>query len=987
MRYSKKIFPSFILYLFLVCKPFIGYGQFYNIKHFNTEDGLPSPEVYNMLQDSKGYMWFATDMGISRYNGYEFKNFSTENGLPDNSVFGLSEDDKGRIWIRSLSGKLAYILNDSIYTLPCNAAITKQLEYKLNTSVYVDAGDTIWLGVYGNFMLKINPGWQNKQVQKISLSENGLYFCSFNNNELIYGGNNFSGKCYITSYDKRGNKIFQLNAGIEFKNKIKQRYYALDLKDGSYLLSIDNELFLCNNKQILSRVKETATIISFTADKDKSILCCLYNGIKIYKDKSLLEHTLLNESTGKVITAVVTDRENELWYTTEGHGVYYIPFREGRYYTTEHNLPQSRISCILAQNNKVITGHLNREIRVIKKDSVAPVQLDFNKNYVNGNDRVTCFYSPQQNELYIGKHLNIYKLNPDDTKNCTVYKTGGAKKIIKSPDSNIWILRNTHLTKLNVKNNFSVMEDISFGNFTDDIYESKNAVVWLCTNKGLYAYKNGSIISPEKMNPLLSSRIVNITEDKNGDLWMASRGEGVLVKRGDTVVQIKKENGLASNMCRDIFIDHNNTIWVGSNNGLSKITLRAKEPFTYKVDVFTEKNGLLSNEVNHIIEYNSELWLTHNDAISVLNPSALKNNLAPPPVYVVNTTINNKTYKENSLRLDYSKNYLSISYIGLSYKMPGSIEYKYKMEGLDTSWIYTKYTSAQFQTLSPGTYKFIVYAKNNDGYWSNKPAELSLVVLPAWWQTWVFYILVFTSLTGLIYLLVKKRIDLVQQRRHEKSEFKTKIATNELKALRAQMNPHFIFNAINSVQHFITSNDPVASQKHLSKFAKLIRYVVDNSKPGTIPIEKELEAIKIFLDLEALRFENRFEYFIHVDNKIDTAFVQIPSMLIQPYIENAIWHGIMPKDGKGKIEVSIELLENTLKCIVEDNGIGRKKSKEFQAQQKFKTHKSIGMSNTRERLEIINQLNNSALSVQIIDLLDKEGNALGTRVELFIPFY
>ncbi|MBC7864878.1 MAG: histidine kinase, partial [Bacteroidia bacterium] len=211
------------------------------------------------------------------------------------------------------------------------------------------------------------------------------------------------------------------------------------------------------------------------------------------------------------------------------------------------------------------------------------------------------------------------------------------------------------------------------------------------------------------------------------------------------------------------------------------------------------------------------------------------------------------------------------------------------------------------------------------------------------------------------------------------------VAAAELKALRTQMSPHFVFNAINSVQHFITSNDPDSSQRYLSKFAKLIRYVVDNSKPGAIPLERELEAITLFMDIEALRFENRFEYEIIIDKKIDQGFVHIPSMLIQPYIENAIWHGLMHKKGKGKITVSIQLTDGFIKCTIEDNGVGRKKSLEFKSNQNFRAHKSVGMTITQERLEIINALNNSRLSVSITDLEDKEGTSCGTRVELFIP--
>ncbi len=449
---------------------------------------------------------------------------------------------------------------------------------------------------------------------------------------------------------------------------------------------------------------------------------------------------------------------------------------------------------------------------------------------------------------------------------------------------------------------------------------------------------------------------------------------------------ITQKDGLASNMCRNLFIDQRNTIWVGSNGGLSKIDLKLIGPFGYDVEVFTKKQGLLSNEVNYILSKGDNLILAHNNGISVLNPGLLKNNSTPPPVYITRATNNNYTYKNDSISFLHNENYLKIYYTGISYKNPGTVEYKYKVDGLDTNWVYTSYTSAQFQALSPGNYKFIIYAKNNDGYWSEKPAVLFLTVLPEWWQAWIFKIFIVIAVSGFIFLLIKKRLDKIEKREEEKTELQNKIASTELKALRAQMNPHFIFNAINSVQYFMTSNDPESSQKYLSKFAKLIRYVMDNSKPASIPLEMELEALKLYIDLEALRFENRFEYRINVDKDIDINYVQIPSMLIQPYVENAIWHGLMHKKGDGKLDITIKMQDTILTCIIEDNGIGRERSKEIKATESATYHKSFGMSLTKERLEIISRLNNINPRINVIDLYEN-GIATGTKVEISIPSF
>lgn len=971
------------LYLIFLSSPL--YSQFYLIRNFNAENGLPSPEVYGLIQDSKGYMWFATDMGVSRYNGYEFKNFSTENGLPDNTVFGFCEDSKGRIWFRSFSGKLSYFLNDSINTVECNSELKNEIKKHANImmSLYIDDGDTIWAGTTNKLVLKIAPPWKNNNVSLINIPEDGEYIYIVNDKNFIFGGN-ATNACVVTVYSNQGKKNWHIHPEISsFKKYSASRYYATHLEGGIFLTSINNVILKFTKNGIIDSVGQKATVIALLEDIDQKTISASYDGIRMHDKNHLRNYQSIPDFSNKSFTGIVIDKENSMWVTAEGQGVYYIPFRNNRYYTTEHGLTQSKVSCIAKRNGDILTGHLNGTLSLIRGNNIKTINLYTEKVSTGSNNRVNSIYNDKSG-VYVSTSSSIFKL-AEDFKSYTEFMGGGVKKIIKSKGNMVWVLQNRHIVHSDISREFKMEKEILVYQYIDEIYEDKAGVLWICEMDGLWNYKGDSLHYLGTNNKLLSSRIVNMAEDSQGRLWMASRGQGVIIKSGNDYYSIKKENGLASNMCRNLYIDTNNVVWVGSNNGLSKITPEKGNKFKYDVEIFSKKNGLLSNEVNDIIGGEEELLLAHNNGISIFNPSLLKNNSVSPPVYLTNVEIGNKTYKKDFLKLTYSQAYLKINYVGLSYKNPGSVEYKYKMEGLDTSWVYTKYTSAQFQTLNPGDYKFIVYAKNDDGYWSSNPAVLRLTVLPVWWQTLVFKIFVICFLSAIIYFLIKKRLDKIKIREKEKSELQIKVAVMELKALRAQMNPHFVFNAINSVQHFITSNDPVSSQKYLSKFAKLIRYVVDNSKPTAIPLEKELEAITLFLDLESLRFENRFEYTVHVDDKIDTDFVQIPSMLIQPYIENSIWHGIMHNPAAGKIDVRFELVNDFLKCTVKDNGVGRRKSAEYKTKQASYKHKSVGMTNTKERLEIINQVNKSSLSVNIVDLEDETGNALGTQVELFIP--
>lgn len=982
---KQKIFFQFIIGIFLLI-PVYSYSQFNLIRNLNVQDGLPSSEVYEMLEESSGYFWYGTDMGVSRYNGYEFINYTTENGLPDNTVFGIHEDHKHNIWFRTLSGKLAYFKNNRITSLSCNDSLSKILQGVSITSIYIDKKDTIWLGVTYNFIIKIAPGWQSKDIEKIKLQDEGEYIYEIEDS-FIYGGKVFTANI-ISVYNKY-HKILNINTKIIGKTSDPLRCYVKKLNDRSYLTSIDNSLVNFNREGIIKIWEEDAIPICELEDTDKSILIGTYNGLRIENNRSGEFDDLLNKFDRKIITALLIDKENELWICTKGHGVFYLPYRNFKYYTSKNGLTESSISVLGVLGSDVVTGHLSGELSFLEKNKVNTLQLFLSEVYTEKPNEITSILNFSKEKKYIGSAGHLYEIT-SYTKWSNNARILPVKKLLKANNGNILSVQGRNLRENMPTKDFKQLFSFQLPSYTDNIFQDKTGKIWICSSSGLLTYdsNNGLQNLGIKENKLLLARVVDITQDKNNAIWMVTRGEGVIIKTGKKIEQIKKQNGLSSNMCRSILMDSTNVVWIGTNNGLNKITISSYNPLEYSIETYYSENGLLTNEVNYIIKHKNKLWLAHSNGVSVVDPQNIKNNKVPPTIYISKVFVNGEIVDTINLnQLKHSQNYLTIKYNGLSFKEPGNIEYKYKMVGMDTAWIHTKYTSLTFNTIPPGTYSFLIYAKNNDGYWSNNPATLTFTILPPWWQTWIFIGIVIIIIITLIGLAFKYRLRIIEKKERLKTIQQTRLSNAELKALRAQMNPHFVFNAINSVQYFITSNDPVSSQKYLSKFAKLIRYVVDNSKPAAIPLAKELEALNLYLDLESLRFENKFEYNIDVSDNVDIDSIRIPSMLIQPFVENAIWHGLMHKESKGKIKISIDIKDQVLICVIEDNGVGRKKSREIVKEKNRDFHKSVGMAITQERLDIINQINNSNLTMTIIDLEDKEGSGMGTRVELNLPFY
>ena len=308
------------------------------------------------------------------------------------------------------------------------------------------------------------------------------------------------------------------------------------------------------------------------------------------------------------------------------------------------------------------------------------------------------------------------------------------------------------------------------------------------------------------------------------------------------------------------------------------------------------------------------------------------------------------------------------------------MKYQFKLDGLDKSWsVLTDRTEVQYGNLPHGNYTFKVKARNGDGYWSNE-FHYPFIIRPPWWHTWWAYAVFAVLGAGVIYALFRYRLNKIRKQH----EIKQKTAELEMQVLRAQMNPHFIFNSLNSINLFILENNKLQASEYLSKFSRLVRLILNNSQKSFIPLDRELEALRLYLELESLRFEQRFNYKIIVDNSIDTTLVKVPPLIIQPYAENAIWHGLMHKKEEGNLDIELYQEGNTLFCKIVDNGIGRKKATAFK-NNKGSTTESVGMRITGDRIAILQDQKQNNTYISVIDVVLPNGSSGGTEVLLKIP--
>lgn len=290
---------------------------------------------------------------------------------------------------------------------------------------------------------------------------------------------------------------------------------------------------------------------------------------------------------------------------------------------------------------------------------------------------------------------------------------------------------------------------------------------------------------------------------------------------------------------------------------------------------------------------------------------------------------------------------------------------------------------ANYTNLPPGKYKFVLRAAHR-GLWFENETGVEFTIKPFFYQTAWFYIAAFLFGLLIIFGIFRFRVSRIRKQEKIKSDFEKKIAEVEMQSLRAQMNPHFIFNSLNSINTFILKNKTEAASDYLNKFARLIRAVLNNAKQKLVSLEDELNALNIYLELEQLRFSNKFDFSITTDKFLDTNRVYVPPMLLQPYVENAVWHGLLHMETRGKIEVSAHKNGQHILFKIQDNGVGRKKAAEYKSSF-TPQNQSVGMSITADRIAIIKRLYSSDAKITITDLHIADHKPAGTRVTILLP--
>ena len=926
--------------------------------------GLPSNSVYDIFQDSKGFMWFATGKGLCRYDGNNFKTF-TADFQTSKSGSCIAEDAFGRIWYANFDGFLYYVEKGSLKALPQKTSLGYYRFGIIQNDLFLIQPEAIL--VYDLKSLKVKA--------KHIINDKEVRFCYATKEKFYVLGN------YLYEL---GNKN-----GIK-KYKLPEDFYA----------EIITPIINTWNQKLIINSKSTAIYYSFekgkfskfklnnsidftqnTAITDDEIWICTPNGMhKI----DLLSNQNKTYFTDQNISYILKDKHNNYWISTLNKGVLFIQDFSNNFIDLQPR-PNSlslgknevfigaekdliyKLNCKNLQTEIIYESKSNHSISQIFADTINEKVFfnSFKFNILNKNNQITNEFS-----------IAIKDIKKVDKK----YFSFAASGIlgIFCVDKNLKSSWDTIFEK-NKKEDFSGFNQALLLNNTNGKsteYNAINNTIYYATNNGLIAITNdGKTQELKHKNETLF--LVKIQKYKDNIIGLSTAEKLYSVNAENVVTRFKLPEFIAKEKFNRFFI-RNQYCYLFSTNSVYEYDFETQN---------TQKVISLSNDIEatDVILKNNQLFFATSKGIVIKNRNEIGN--FPKPKLIINEIqINGKRREVNQLKeLNPDENDIAINFSTLAFVPNESYSVSYKINNSEWKTLDLNDKNLKLYSLASGNYT-IQLAINHDNLKIDLQTIQFEIKKPFWLKPLFLFGFGFVFL-GLIYTFYKLQILKLEKRNQlllEKVNLEKNLNQSKLKAIKSQMNPHFFYNALNTIQSFILSNEKKQAVSYLSKFSNLTRTILEMTEKETISIAEEVKTLSLYLDIEKARFEEDFNYHILVDDEIDAENIKIPTMLLQPYVENAVKHGLLHKQGEKAVTIHFQKETEHIKISIDDNGIGRQKSTELNAI-KNKNHNSFATEAMQNRVNLLNQYNQKNISIQYIDKTNLNNQSTGTTVVFEIP--
>lgn len=1003
---SRKLFRIIWLIIFV---PSTTLAQVYNVSTFQTSDGLSQSQVRSILQDSRGFVWLGTQRGLSKFDGKNFENFQAQSAtgpneaLAGNFIGALFEDNEGKIWIGTEQGASTYDGNK--FTRVKGTFFSQSRSIEAFTQ---DSKGRVWIGTEKGGLQVWEEGLDSaRQVDWLAdlpIRELNINVLFRDRSDIIWMGTNRG------LYQFEGEQISARSVpGATMIRSIIQDQEGnmwIGTDQGAYCFTEDWKTF----EQFKPEGSEP-TVYALAEDNDHSIWLGTNEGVSYIKNKEIVPYREDDPVLRYRISAISADFEGNIWLGTDGGGLRKITKGVFESLDISRGLSSNLAKSFLEYpEGQIWISTFDRGVNVWSNNS-SPVLHYGVEEGLSSNDICTSFRDSQGRLWFATYNGGLSCYDKGKFINYTI-KDGLVSNqvfcITEDLNGLFWIGTDNGLMTWDEKQfaQYSGNDTLN-DNVIYSLHADSQGKVWVGTRLGVNYIENGKA---ENFNAPddIGRTVISILEDKQQRVWFATANGIYLYHQSHLSPRISISEAPGANNVVSVVLDDNQGIWFGTGNGAYRLDLTNFVPpeteSKFKFIHYTDKDGLPNLECNANAAFKDSqgnIWFgtAGGPAFHPVGSVDLSTRV-PPKVHITavrtardikDDDVDPRTGLPRNMKLPHAINSVEFEYIGISLKSPRQVEYKYKLEGLlNADWSKpTRQNSIAFSNLSSGDYVFKVHAKKETEKWEDaSEASYSFSIQKAIWEQLWFQLLaglMVAGLAGLVYW----RISADRKRTREEQAVKDRAERLQLEhqALYAMMNPHFTFNALQSIQYFIHRQDRIKANKFLSSFAKLIRKNLESTRSEFISLSEEVERLRLYLSLEQMRFPEKFDYQIEVSQDIDQQDTMLPPMILQPFVENAIKHGIMPLESGGKVTLDVELQdEDHLRFLIRDNGIGIETSKQ-QREGRPKDHVSRGMQITQDRLALFARMTHSDYDVDIREVKNEEQLTLGTEVKIVLPLH
>lgn len=990
----------------------------YRVVTYLNDPSNPHSLVSNDLEaiyaDHNGIIWIGTqESGLDRLDPAtgiftHFRNKKNDStSLTDDRVTAILEDHEGILWVGTMNGlnKLNKETGTFIRYVH-DPKDSKSLSCSKVQVLYEDRRNTVWAGTAAG------------DKNNTSVKEGGLN--RFDRKTGAFTQYLYNPKDSSTLTDNRVGAIFEDSKGNFWISTAGDGLHTMDRERGTF----QRYRYDPAHPEKLSgppRKKEIGldlNLFFICEDAAEAIWMGSSGGWITRYDlntKRSTHYSSFNEDAQAMdaVSGAFNSREGIFWITTWIGTIYHVNScqRTIQHFTTgniSHSIREDASGKIwIGTFGQGLIQHDRNKASIRRFVSEPSSPFTLNDLFID------AIYEASDSTLWIGSEKGLHGYNRK-TKIFIHYKNdlsnSGVQDILEDKPGSLWLATRKGLLHFDVKSGVFTHYPTPQDN-TSQYYKAIISLVkdhegniWMGKDNGVLDFfdpQNGKF----KHFTCGSGQIGCIAEDFQHIIWVGT-SNGLYRSNAavDSFTLFTDQRVVMTpvTVITTILEDNQKNLWIASSSGILRIAPSSDQISVYNTSCGIDATGLTFYIMRGSKSNRGEFFFADKTGYYSFFPGYFRSNIIPPQIVLSDfrladvivkpgegSVLKTRITQTKEIMLKYNQNNFSFDFAAIHFGSPQDNQHFFMLENLDKTWrkAGTEKTAYYYNVL-PGRYIFRVKATNSDGVWAEKNIIVN-VALP-WWRTWWFIVIALVSSGTFFYILVSWRLQQKFKLKLERSEKEKQLADMrhkttelEMQALRAQMNPHFIFNCLNAINGFILTNEPETAANYLTKFSRLIRLVLNNSQKRIISLEEELETLGLYLHMERLRFTNSFHYRINCDDTIDALSIFIPPMLLQPFVENAIWHGLLHKEGNGELFINLHRAHDTLHCTITDNGIGRKKAMMLKSKSAEK-NKSMGLQITKNRLALLNQDLNGENFFEIQDTQDASGNITGTTVSLKI---